>query len=50
MNASLVYLLIRQILQMVTQLARDDGAGFQNPVTAADVGKYGAQVRRQASS
>jgi putative transposase len=26
MNASLVYLLVRQILQMLTQLARDDGA------------------------
>jgi hypothetical protein len=26
MNASLVYLLARQILQMLTQLARDDGA------------------------
>ena len=26
MNASLVYLLIRQILQMLTQLARDGGA------------------------
>jgi len=26
MSASLVYLLLRQILQMLTQLARDDGA------------------------
>jgi hypothetical protein len=26
MNASLVYVLLRQILQMLTQLARDDGA------------------------
>src|SRR5215207_7472898 len=26
MSASLVYLLIRQLLQMLTQLARDDGA------------------------
>src|SRR4051812_43880739 len=26
MNASLVYLLLRQVLQMLTQLARDDGA------------------------
>jgi hypothetical protein len=26
MNASLVYLLVRQVLQMLTQLARDDGA------------------------
>ena len=26
MSASLVYLLLRQVLQMLTQLARDDGA------------------------
>jgi hypothetical protein len=26
MTASLVYLLLRQVLQMLTQLARDDGA------------------------
>jgi putative transposase len=26
MSASLVYLLVRQVLQMLTQLARDDGA------------------------
>jgi putative transposase len=28
MSASLVYLLLRQVLQMLTQLARDGGAGL----------------------
>jgi putative transposase len=35
MSASLVYLLLRELLQMLTQLARDDGAKDVEPLVLA---------------
>jgi hypothetical protein len=47
MSASLVYLLPRQILQMLTQLARDDGArDVELPVPRHQVAVLRRQVHR----
>jgi hypothetical protein len=47
MTAPLVYLLLRQVLQMVTQLARDDGAkDVELPVLRHQVAVLRRQVTR----